>query len=101
MRISDWSSDVCSSDLAGLDGAEQPVIAVARFIRANRGRQLGEHRLERLFLAGLHAQRGDHTDGAHVNSPFGAGPASMTGPTDTIRKPRTGPPRPDHRRYTW
>src|SRR3546814_2539606 len=36
MRISDWSSDVCSSDLHGLDGAAQLVAAVA----AQRAQQI-------------------------------------------------------------
>src|SRR3546814_8307244 len=31
MRISDWSSDVCSSDLRRVDGVREEVAAVARF----------------------------------------------------------------------
>src|SRR3546814_2550733 len=42
MRISDWSSDVCSSDLLGLDAA-RAVVAADRAHRADR--KLQAHRL--------------------------------------------------------
>src|SRR3546814_3404113 len=47
-------------------GAEQAVIAVAGFVRVHGGGQLGEDVLELCFLAGLHAQRRDDADGAHI-----------------------------------
>src|SRR3546814_12313330 len=36
MRISDWSSDVCSSDLSSLDQCVEPEIAPNRFIVEER-----------------------------------------------------------------
>src|SRR3546814_698621 len=58
---------------SGFGGAEQLVIAVPGLVRLHRGGEFGEHALERLFLAGLHAQRGDHTDGTHRNPPLMVG----------------------------
>src|SRR3546814_16800697 len=42
---------------SGFGGAEQLVIAVPGLVRLHRGGEFGEHALERLFLAGLHAPR--------------------------------------------
>src|SRR3546814_18337595 len=37
MRISDWSSDVCSSDLPDLDRFERPVLAIGIHAQRDRG----------------------------------------------------------------
>src|SRR3546814_1807646 len=49
MRISDWSSDVCSSDLAGGAGADDHVDFVDEDDRTGPLLQLGDDRLEALF----------------------------------------------------
>src|SRR3546814_8095544 len=40
MRISDWSSDVCSSDLLGKPGALRPIVGggheIGRYVKAKR-----------------------------------------------------------------
>src|SRR3546814_2803682 len=43
MRISDWSSDVCSSDLAGLLGAGSLIYACEQWIPARFGPVRGRH----------------------------------------------------------
>src|SRR3546814_4741857 len=66
MRISDWSSDVCSSDLA-LGAAKHPAVQQA----AGRRQEVGERHLEDLIdLAGLGAQlegRPQQTDHRNYN----------------------------------
>src|SRR3546814_10217688 len=50
MRISDWSSDVCSSDLAGvlrLGGEQFRRAAAARLLRRARAGAAAEERVER------------------------------------------------------
>src|SRR3546814_9967868 len=66
MRISDWSSDVCSSDLAALealaDGAELPFGAVAiDFAEDHRGlgRSIFRQVIAHDFVAGLVVDRTD------------------------------------------
>src|SRR3546814_13169220 len=57
MRISDWSSDVCSSDLHGRGGAVGDRAGIRRGDRAVllerrlQGRNFFRHRLERLLVA--------------------------------------------------
>src|SRR3546814_18656166 len=66
MRISDWSSDVCSSDLGARAGAadktgsmklmavDQSLPALFRMLFASLSGQLGKHK-----LSGIHLERGD------------------------------------------
>src|SRR3546814_12293258 len=83
-------------------GAEQAVEAVAGLVRADGGRELGEDAFEGFGLVGLHAQRCDDADRAHGETPFpGSGRPRPAGPIRFLRRPRTGPPRPDRRRCTW
>src|SRR3546814_14420972 len=41
MRISDWSSDVCSSDLYGVSSVEELLAAIEPITRSGRGRGSG------------------------------------------------------------
>src|SRR3546814_18163763 len=50
MRISDWCSDVCSSDLAILDDSDAILEANAQDMRAGRNAKLDAALLERLEL---------------------------------------------------
>src|SRR3546814_10856770 len=54
MRISDWSSDVCSSDLLGVIAADR-VIDEVRAIRADGFLELARQRLRRILVARLAA----------------------------------------------
>src|SRR3546814_13298579 len=65
MRISDWSSDVCSSDLFGRAGA---VLGRHRSGSAGEDDALGLHSLERLQRA---AERGDFAVDARLPHPPG------------------------------
>src|SRR3546814_14585174 len=47
MRISDWSSDVCSSDLSSLDGAPQTAGGLQRMKAAEAVDHAGEGHLRR------------------------------------------------------
>src|SRR3546814_1297002 len=52
MRISDWSSDVCSSDLISDRAAQRPAIAVGdRYLRARFGQRLGRRQPDPLRAA--------------------------------------------------
>src|SRR3546814_20482642 len=60
MRISDWRSDVCSSDLIGLDGdvvrhvLAQEVLVRGRDLHADGlALELRHHRVQRLLLGGV------------------------------------------------
>src|SRR3546814_7483772 len=69
MRISDWSSDVCSSDLAKRD----QIISVGRILVARMDRQETLRRLDRLSVVAAHiiAER------AHQLRPAGPGGIGM------------------------
>src|SRR3546814_11302523 len=54
MRISDWSSDVCSSDLLGVIAADR-VIDEVRAIRADGFLELARQRLRRILVERLAA----------------------------------------------
>src|SRR3546814_9463559 len=47
MRISDWSSDVCSSDLARHVGQDRQLHDIVRDLRRRRGRACAEARQQR------------------------------------------------------
>src|SRR3546814_11018983 len=63
MRISDWSSDVCSSDLAFIDGATQHVHDASQCAFADRYRN-GSARVGH-FHATAQAVGGTHGNGTH------------------------------------
>src|SRR3546814_6367352 len=68
MRISDWSSDVCSSDLAGhvvLEGVEADRTIVRR---AHRGGWIGLYHAYRVVLDGIARPRRDPGRQAAVDS---------------------------------
>src|SRR3546814_1718764 len=51
MRISDWSSDVCSSDLEGLVGRRNPGIAALRLAKHDAQRLVDAHEVGEARLA--------------------------------------------------
>src|SRR3546814_13161442 len=57
MRISDWSSDVCSSDLIG--GAVRDVVDQGADEVAARHAELAAHQIGRLNAVGAFVDRGD------------------------------------------
>src|SRR3546814_2224072 len=69
MRISDWSSDVCSSDLHAAGRLAGQVLRVTKTIRREMNRRSAiepvighvkaEHRMQRNYLKGCH---GDHAN---------------------------------------
>src|SRR3546814_16221633 len=64
MRISDWSSDVCSSDLAHGDGGEYPVVPGDPLRRAAPGgkdqqRQRQEYRDEHVEIGRVDQQQAE------------------------------------------
>src|SRR3546814_20681293 len=66
MRISDWSSDVCSSDLdptIEVSGAERRAIEDDRLVRAARPLgEIGAWREQSAFLRALAQQASSHAD---------------------------------------
>src|SRR3546814_15511636 len=62
MRISDWSSDVCSSDLAALDGPIGAASVIKQYVNAYRlfFAWLGD---DALNVAGVSDLRAVHIDG--------------------------------------
>src|SRR3546814_11919904 len=79
---------------ARLIGAEQLVIAVPGLVRLHRGGEFGEHALERPFLAGLHAQRGDPPAGPPRNPPPMVGPPPVRPEERRVGKEGVSPCRP-------
>src|SRR3546814_16513857 len=77
MRISDWSSDVCSSDLFGRRGRNDTAIAViianqARIIGERLGiRTVGTKRLSKLFCHAIFVFSGGDMD--HITLPARSG----------------------------
>src|SRR3546814_4411316 len=61
MRISDWSSDVCSSDLGALGGAAIAGHLAEQPVERHRGRHQAEH-------------AGDHADGQEHNGQIARAP---------------------------
>src|SRR3546814_6874315 len=70
MRISDWSSDVCSSDLRVVDGAAEPAIAADPFHRQElavaarnqqqqkgEGQPVAEPRRQRMAFQVVHREK--------------------------------------------
>src|SRR3546814_12481503 len=70
MRISDWSSDVCSSDLSGP--------------------QSGQHQLPRIALARADHSEDRHTDGAGAGHPVPRRQSRSTVPLDDSSELRPG-----------
>src|SRR3546814_3798369 len=70
MRISDWSSDVCSSDLSGP--------------------QSGQHQLPRIALARADHSEDRHTDGAGAGHPVPRRQSRSTVPLDVSSELRPG-----------
>src|SRR3546814_16233653 len=62
MRISDWSSDVCSSDLAGLELVDRALALVLRDVTVDRGggEAAGAELLGEFFGRGLGPGEDDH-----------------------------------------
>src|SRR3546814_511407 len=74
MRISDWSSDVCSSDLVGFNGARANGVAANAFIAMRPGNAAGEphYRMFRRHISAARRsapQSGDR-GGIHDNAFF-------------------------------
>src|SRR3546814_11150337 len=64
MRISDWSSDVCSSDLVGEDAARQDVERVeAAEQEQKHAAEAAGHDGERQARHQQHGERAEHGDG--------------------------------------
>src|SRR3546814_15208564 len=98
MRISDWSSDVCSSDLMHRADEAQPVVTIRHGVRVDRGRGQADadredHRAVRDALAdilrrapdGIHMMREEIAGMAGVNDEIGFGDrAPETGASRTV-----------------
>src|SRR3546814_16312418 len=88
MRISDWSSDVCSSDLRRGLARRHPRVSPPRR-RAHRGRHL---RTERAGRAALPARRPRQLDDLQDRQPATRPPWRRAVPPPAPREPRQPPP---------
>src|SRR3546814_17037883 len=82
MRISDWSSDVCSSDLVVPDPGREAVRRVVGLLDRLRGRAEGQHREHRAedLLAGDPVGLGDAGAERRSEPEPVAGPVAGRGP---------------------
>src|SRR3546814_10197287 len=78
MRISDWSSDVCSSDLGQTEQGARPGRAGVEFTLAVPGPAVGHHarvRLQHVVLQGDHARLVEKAPGGVETARLGDGAA--------------------------